>query len=400
MAKKKKNKVSYVIPHYGDTNILLRHLDELNRQIFNDFEVVVVIDDKGYKTGIKTKSYDYPLSIIFVGENKGPATARNLGVEKANSDIVIFVGSDCLPHPNLIAQHWWSHQIYPFNIVQGYTPWHEEALSEVTEVIDATGLQANWNALKKDGKWSEVGSANYCLTTNYSITKTRFSYVGKFDEQFTGAAWEDVEFGYRAGRLGLGLVINHDAINYHNHLYDLKGFYARCSMEAKHRWTICMKHPEMSWQIVNPLGLANARELSLSKVYADSREVIYSDQVDFQNKAEVFMSACNSFSSVSALEKINDLEDTMRYYPETQTAEEALKMIAGTKSLRSGHISFALHTAEWAVVDSDQWYNFAYAGTVHEAVGDKQMAIYMYKEALARRPSDDFVKEKVVKLTQ
>ncbi len=400
MSTKKKNKVSYVIPHYGDTNLLLRHLHELNGQAFNDFEVLVVIDDKGYKTNIKTKAYKYPLKVIFVGQNRGPATARNLGVSQANSDIIVFVGSDCLPHKNLIAQHWWSHQVYQFGIVQGYTPWHEEAASPITNILDASGLQANWNALKRDGKWIDVGSANYCLTTNYSITRTRFNYIGKFDEEFTGAAWEDIEFGYRAGRLGLGLVINPNAINYHHHFYDLRSFYGRCAMEARHRWTLCMKHPEMAWQILNPSGLRKAIGISLPQIYTDSREIIYSNQVNFDDKVNAFMSACTLFSAASALERMGELENTLRYYLEAQNAEEALKMLAGTKSLRIGHLSFALHTAEWAIVDNDQWYNFAYAGVVHEAVGDKQMAIYMYKEAVARNPADEFIVNKVVELTK
>ena len=81
-------KASIVIPVYNAENTIEATLKALKLQTEKDFEIIVVDDGSIDKT--KEIVSKHPVRLIFQ-EHLGPAAARNLGVENAKGDIIVFI---------------------------------------------------------------------------------------------------------------------------------------------------------------------------------------------------------------------------------------------------------------------------------------------------------------------
>ncbi len=80
-------KISIVIPHKGRDSLLLWHLKELQKQVFEDFEVIVILDEPVPETGMRwsdihlslreLENINLPIDVIFSGG--GGPNGRTLG---------------------------------------------------------------------------------------------------------------------------------------------------------------------------------------------------------------------------------------------------------------------------------------------------------------------------------
>ena len=92
---------SVVIPTYNRQPILEKCLRALDQQTYDStliagYEVVVVDDGStdGTVAWLRQHQGELPHMVLFEQDHKGPAAARNLGVEKAQGDTIIFIDSD------------------------------------------------------------------------------------------------------------------------------------------------------------------------------------------------------------------------------------------------------------------------------------------------------------------
>jgi len=91
-------KYSIITPMYNSFNLMGRYFDSLNRQIYKNFEVIIVDDCSTDDSYEKLRSYaeKSPLTIsVYRSEkNMGPGNARNIGIAAAAGDWLIFIDSD------------------------------------------------------------------------------------------------------------------------------------------------------------------------------------------------------------------------------------------------------------------------------------------------------------------
>lgn len=86
--------ISIVIPTYNVSKFMPGLLDSIFRNRVDDMEVIIVDDcSKDNTVEIARK---YPVEVIVLEQNGGPARARNIGVEAAKGDIIFFLDSDVL----------------------------------------------------------------------------------------------------------------------------------------------------------------------------------------------------------------------------------------------------------------------------------------------------------------
>ncbi len=100
-------KVSFIIPVYKVEQYLLQCVDSIISQSYTDFEVILVDDGSPDNSGIicdECAQKDNRVRVIHK-ENGGLSDARNVGLELAQGEWVIFidsddfwVGNDCLMH--------------------------------------------------------------------------------------------------------------------------------------------------------------------------------------------------------------------------------------------------------------------------------------------------------------
>lgn len=95
--------VSILIPTYNRISLLRAALDSIHRQTFSDYEVIVV--DDGSTEPVADAVQDHPTRpTILRQQRQGPAAARNRGLKEARADIIAFLDSDDLWHPEKLAR--------------------------------------------------------------------------------------------------------------------------------------------------------------------------------------------------------------------------------------------------------------------------------------------------------
>ena len=109
-------RVSVVVPTHNRKEKLLACLDALARQsvLPQEFEVVVVDDGStdGTREALEVRRCPFALR-YFSQEAAGPGAARNLGIERAAGELVLFIGDDILADERLIEEHLLAHAANP-----------------------------------------------------------------------------------------------------------------------------------------------------------------------------------------------------------------------------------------------------------------------------------------------
>lgn len=87
---------SVIIPVYNAEKTLRRCLDSLVKQAFSDYELLLINDGSTDGSDVICREYANAYSCIryFAKENGGVSSARNLGLEQARGEYILFVDSD------------------------------------------------------------------------------------------------------------------------------------------------------------------------------------------------------------------------------------------------------------------------------------------------------------------
>jgi len=104
--------VSVVIPTYNRKPILEKCLKALETQVFTDSKVrnyeVLVVDDgstDGTREWLTESQGLFPHVQLLSMAHSGPAAARNLGIEKAQGDTIVFIDSDLVVTETFLQSH-------------------------------------------------------------------------------------------------------------------------------------------------------------------------------------------------------------------------------------------------------------------------------------------------------
>jgi GT2 family glycosyltransferase len=206
-------RATIVVPTYNRCHSLQRLLEALERQTVADFEVVVVDDGStdGTPELLARIRTTYNLTVIQQ-PNRGPAAARNLGSQRANGELLVFLDDDVVPVPGLLAMHLAAHRLNADADIVAIGPmaapknWPRPAWIRWEEEI----LGVQYRAMLA-GEYA--CSPRQFYTANASLLRARFLDVGGFDQIFKRA--EDVEMAYRMRDLGARFVFLPEAIVYH-----------------------------------------------------------------------------------------------------------------------------------------------------------------------------------------
>lgn len=101
-------RVSIVVPTYGRAELIDEALESIRNQTYHDYEVVVVDDCSPEDAGIAErvlKLNDYRFKYIYLNQRKGPAVARNIGIQKTKGEFISFIDSDDLWLPGKLEEH-------------------------------------------------------------------------------------------------------------------------------------------------------------------------------------------------------------------------------------------------------------------------------------------------------
>ena len=122
------SKFSIIIPMFNAESTIGHLLDCLVVQTYRNFEVVIVNDHSTDKCLEICRSYEerLPMVLIDLPENKGVSNARNIGIDHASGEYLLFVDSDDYVTPTYI-EHVMTSEMDDY-VVSGYTrPGRESA---------------------------------------------------------------------------------------------------------------------------------------------------------------------------------------------------------------------------------------------------------------------------------
>ncbi|MBD1880238.1 glycosyltransferase [Coleofasciculus sp. FACHB-T130] len=205
---------SVVIPTYNRKPILEKCLRAMEHQLLSAGSVVsgyeVVLVDDGSTDGtlewLSQHAAEFPHVRSLLQDHQGPAAARNLGVEQAQGDTIIFIDSDLV-----VTEHFL--QAHADALVEGEKNLGSDRLFTYGWVINTNNFE---NPTSEPYKITDF-SAAYFATGNVAIARKWLEKAGLFDTRFQLYGWEDLELGIRLKQLGLKLIKCPAAVGYHWH---------------------------------------------------------------------------------------------------------------------------------------------------------------------------------------
>ena len=204
---------SIVIPTYNRLPILQKCLRALEVQTFDPqlvtgYETIVVDDGStdGTIDWLKERIAELPHVKIFEQAHKGASAARNLGVEQAQGDMIIFIDSDIVVLPNFL-------QCHADALVREQQAAGNDKVFTYGAVINTANFE---NPTSEKYKIIDFSNA-YFATTNVAIPRHWLMEVGLFDMDFDLYGWEDLELGVRLKDRGIRMVKCPEAVGYHWH---------------------------------------------------------------------------------------------------------------------------------------------------------------------------------------
>ena len=204
--------VSVVIPTYNRLPILKKCLDSLENQSLIDeihqYEIVIVDDGStdGTINWLEKNIETFPHLRLFQQSHGGPALGRNLGVEKSNGDLIVFIDSDLVVDKYFLVNH--------INaLIKAWRKNGNRKCFTYGSVINTS----NFNNPKSEPFKIQDLSWAYFATGNVAIDKKVLEKSGLFDPSFRLYGWEDLELGERLRNMGVKLIKCPKAIGYHWH---------------------------------------------------------------------------------------------------------------------------------------------------------------------------------------
>ncbi|MFB2772605.1 glycosyltransferase family 2 protein [Pelatocladus sp. BLCC-F211] len=239
---------SVVIPTYNRQPILSKCLRALEIQQLSasseiaGYEIILVDDGStdGTLEWLETHKSEFPHVRTFQQNHQGPAVARNLGVEKAQGDTIIFIDSDLVVTENFLQAH-----------ADALTEGHAKLGSDRAFTYGAVINTCNFDHPTSEPYKITDFSAAFFATGNVAIPKHWLEKAGLFDTSFQLYGWEDLELGVRLKKLGLTLIKCPQAVGYHWHppfsLDQIKSLIDKEIQRGKMGVLFYQKHP--TWEV-------------------------------------------------------------------------------------------------------------------------------------------------------
>lgn len=201
--------VTVIIPTFNRASTISRAIDSVIDQNFNDWELVIVDDHSTDDTLELLRQYSLAdKRIKFLGNknSKGPAGARNTGMEIAQGKYIAFLDSDDLWYPNHLEESINALETENAHVAWGL--WHEYSGGEKKEKFNGQFfLDITVNELQPERKDNYYvfnhHLVEYLLIRRYYLLKTStfvflrksLERTGLFDERLHGA--EDIDLFFR-----------------------------------------------------------------------------------------------------------------------------------------------------------------------------------------------------------
>ena len=226
-----------ILPTFGRPGDVEEFLDSLTKQEFTDFEVIIV--DATFNDSVKQVADKYldKLQLNFIyRKGLGISESRNLGVENAKGDFVVFIDSDCVIPPQYFSEIEKFLNENPVDAFGGpdaarqdFTLAQKAINYVMTSFLTTGGIRGK---AKRVSKFELRGF-------NMGISKKIFKAIGGYSGLKVA---EDIDLSMRLHKAGYKSSLIPEAYVYHKRKTNLYKFYIQMFMYGKARIDLFLRH--------------------------------------------------------------------------------------------------------------------------------------------------------------
>lgn len=241
----KANSFSIVIPTHNRNTLvasLLRTLSVARSNFSGLVEILVIDSSEGNEANaIRNSCLEHKAHYLRASNNI--CQKRNIGIQNASCEYVLFTDSDCEAMPDLLEQHAQTYEVA------------EEDVGGVLGLTRVTGdVALIWQILKFDSSLTAAFSfaswlqyAPWGTCTNLSFRKEVLEQIGGFDEDWPPAIFygEDGDLGLRVNEAGFRIQCNPQAVVIHNSILvtSLRQVLRKKYLSGRATYYLAFKHP-------------------------------------------------------------------------------------------------------------------------------------------------------------
>lgn len=218
MIRKSDQSISVVIINYNGGRKVLQCIESLKKQDFPLLRIIVV-DNASTDNSPSDIINRFPeVVLVRLNENFGPGKARNVGLELARSELVLFLDDDVYVHSSCIRALCDAYERYLPAVVCPRIVLYPD-----THIVQCDGAWPHFIGtlkLRKAFRRQETVSSGAsevwgCIGACLMVHRNTVISAGGFDEMYF-FYFEDLEFSLRIRSLGHSIVCEPEAVVFHD----------------------------------------------------------------------------------------------------------------------------------------------------------------------------------------
>ena len=226
-----KSKVSIIIPHWNNVDVLSECLNSIASTDYPDFEIIIV-DNASSDNSVEWIKSNYPrVTLIENDKNYGYAGGCNIGADYANGEYLIFLNNDTIQEKN-----WVSNLVETMNSNSKIAALQPKVLNYYNKkLFDYAGGSggkmdvycfpfARGRIFAKqeidEGQYNNKEKCFWSSGTCFMVRKNLFYKAGGFDDMFF-AHMEEIDLCWRLYAMGFEVWVDPQATVYHKNALTL-----------------------------------------------------------------------------------------------------------------------------------------------------------------------------------
>ncbi|MFE6616611.1 glycosyltransferase [Amycolatopsis sp. NPDC057786] len=211
--------VSVVIPVHGKwdyTRQCLASIEEGRPRV--PFEVIVV-DDDSPDASARVLAECPGVRLVRTGTNVGFLKAANLGAAEARGELLVLLNNDTEPKPGWLDSL--AEAVYRddrIGLAGAKLVYPDGTLQECGGIVWADAGAANYGHGDDpdDARYASVRDVDYCSGAAIMIRRELFEQLGRFDERYAPAYYEDTDLAFAVRAAGFRTVVEPAAVVVHH----------------------------------------------------------------------------------------------------------------------------------------------------------------------------------------
>jgi len=224
--------ISVIVPVYNGERTIRDCLDSLMAQEISQSYEILCVDNASTDRTLQILE-EYKGRITTLHEKKrGPAAARNRGLQNASGKIIAFTDADCV-----VAKDWLANLIASLE-----DPAIGIAGGRILSKEPCNHIEKFGEEIHDHSKAIELYRPPYAITMNWASRLSVLKEFFFFDENLLRC--EDVDLSYRIFQKGYRLIFNPKAIVYHKNENSYRGLSSEGFLHGYYSIPVIKKHHE------------------------------------------------------------------------------------------------------------------------------------------------------------